>query len=1155
VLPIGPNVVEGRTTLPSGAGADLRRVAHSAATSTHLTIVPSFDSTVTSSPQASQIEAGFNDAIGQFEAEYSDPITVDITVDYSGSGLGESLSYLSCGTYAHIESALKASETSPDQITSAQDLPATDPSGSSTAQDVCLAVPEAMDLGLLPANCFSNECSGEAPTIVFGVQPYTFDPAHRSVSGEYDFIGIAEHEISEVLGRIAGLDDNGFYSPDDLFRFTADGTPNYTEYTPGAYFSIDDGVTPLADFNTVAGADPQDYATSQPDAFDALMPDGVEAPLTAAGVTNMDVLGYHRIVTSLAVTPSASSVVAGAPVTLTVDGADALGLPIGVLTSATSFTVAPDGSGSSVGAGCAGATCSATAPGLYLVTGTDGAATGSTTFSVEDGTPTTPTISDLPGSAAYPGGFTAVVATTGDGVKTVTSSTPAVCTATGLVVTYTGAGTCTLTAHVAAGTDYNAANGTPQSFSVAMGFAPTFTSPGSDTFTVGQPGSLQMTADGYPAPTFSVTGGSLPTGVTLSPGGLLAGTPDLGSGGTYPLTITAANGVAPDATQSFSLTVLEAPTITSPSSVTVPVGQAGSFQVTADGYPVPTYTVTSGSLPTGFSLSSAGLLSGTASSTGADVVTVAATNGVSPGATQSFTLTVGQAPTFTSPAAATFTVDQPGSFQVTAVGFPAPTFAVTGGSLPTGVTLSAAGLLSGTPGDGTGGTHAVVITATNGVSSGATQSFTLTVGQPPAFTSPPAANFTVDQPGSFQVTAGGYPSPTFTVTDGNLPTGIALSSAGLLSGTASSTGAGVVTITATNGVAPDATQSFTVTVVQAPTFTSPPAATFTVGQPGSFQVTADGFPDPTFAVTGGSLPTGLTLSSAGLLSGTPGGGDGGTHAVVITASNGVSLDASQAFTLTVLEAPTVTSPPAATFTVGQPGSFEVTADGFPHPTFTVTDGSLPTGVTLSSTGHLSGAATATGDSTVTITATNGVAPDATQSFTLTVRQAGLDGKGFWLVASDGGIFNFGDAGFYGSTGALALNKPIVAVSGTPDGRGYWLVASDGGIFNFGDAGFYGSTGATTLNKPIVAVASTPDGRGYWLVASDGGIFAFGDAGFYGSTGALTLNKPIVAVATTPDGRGYSLVASDGGIFAFGDAPFLGSIAFLSLNKPIVAAAA
>src|SRR5581483_7644296 len=101
--------------------------------------------------------------------------------------------------------------------------------------------------------------------------------------------------------------------------------------------------------------------------------------------------------------------------------------------------------------------------------------------------------------------------------------------------------------------------------------------------------------------------------------------------------------------------------------------------------------------------------------------------------------------------------------------------------------------------------------------------------------------------------------------------------------------------------------------------------------------------------------------------------------------------------------------------------------------------------------------------------------------------------------------------------------------------------SDGGIFSFGDAQFFGSTGALHLNKPIVGMASTPDGGGYWLVASDGGIFAFGDAQFWGSTGAIHLNRPIVGMTTSPDGLGYWLVASDGGIFTFGDVQFLGSL--------------
>ncbi len=165
------------------------------------------------------------------------------------------------------------------------------------------------------------------------------------------------------------------------------------------------------------------------------------------------------------------------------------------------------------------------------------------------------------------------------------------------------------------------------------------------------------------------------------------------------------------------------------------------------------------------------------------------------------------------------------------------------------------------------------------------------------------------------------------------------------------------------------------------------------------------------------------------------------------------------------------------------------------------------------------------------------------------------GTGYWMVASDGGIFSFGDARFLGSTGGTRLARPVVGMAAMPSGQGYRLVASDGGIFAFGDARFLGSTGAIRLAAPIVGMASTPSGNGYWLVASDGGIFAFGDARFLGSTGAMRLAAPIVGMASTPSGQGYWLVASDGGIFAFGDARFLGSTGAMRLARPVVGMAA
>jgi Bacterial Ig-like domain (group 1) len=138
--------------------------------------------------------------------------------------------------------------------------------------------------------------------------------------------------------------------------------------------------------------------------------------------------------------------------------------------------------------------------------------------------------------------------------------------------------------------------------------------------------------------------------------------------------------------------------------------------------------------------------------------------------------------------------------------------------------------------------------------------------------------------------------------------------------------------------------------------------------------------------------------------------------------------------------------------------------------------------------------------------------------------------------------SFTPAASVATSGAGPLNKPIMGMAATPDGKGYWLVASDGGIFSYGDATFYGSTGAIHLNQPVVGMAASLDGKGYWLAASDGGIFNYGDATFDGSAGAIHLNQPVVGMAASPDGKGYWLAASDGGIFNYGDANFDGSTA-------------
>jgi hypothetical protein len=446
-----------------------------------------------------------------------------------------------------------------------------------------------------------------------------------------------------------------------------------------------------------------------------------------------------------------------------------------------------------------------------------------------------------------------------------------------------------------------------------------------------------------------------------------------------------------------------------------------------------------------------------------------------------------------------------------ATGFPAPTFSETG-ALPTGVTLnSSTGVLSGTPGVGTGGSYPVTITATNAVSPAGTQNFTLTVHQAPAITSANSTTFTVGSAGTFTVTAIGFPIPTFSEV-GALPSGVTLnSSTGVLSGTpgAGTGGSYPVTITATNAVSPDAIQNFTLTVP-----TPPAAPTITMVTTGDRSATVTWSPGP----DGGSPIVSYTVSAS------PGTGSCTILApVAVCTVNGLTNGTAYTFTVTASNVegpsqPSASSNPATPSGIAAiPGYWMATSAGAVLTNGTAVSYGSPAGLAL----------------TAPIVA---LVPTP-------------DRHGYWLVGSDGGVFSYGNATFFGSTGGKHLNASIVGMASTPDGKGYWLVAADGGVFAYGNAAFAGSTGGQHLNAPVVGIAGNGAG-GYWLVAADGGIFAYGGAMFHGSAGALTLASPVVGIAALANGSGYYLAAADGGVFAYGAAPFLGSASGVS-NSAIV----
>ncbi|HEV7204916.1 MAG TPA: putative Ig domain-containing protein, partial [Jatrophihabitans sp.] len=605
-----------------------------------------------------------------------------------------------------------------------------------------------------------------------------------------------------------------------------------------------------------------------------------------------------------------------------------------------------------------------------------------------------------------------------------------------------------------------AGSATSTAATLTVGSAPTISSANTTSFAVGVPGSFTVTTSGFPNPTLTTTG-TLPAWLSFTDNGngtaSLAGTPPSGSGGTYSFTINADNGNTPSDSQAFTLAVDESPTITSTDHTTFLAGTAGNFLIaTTAGFPVATTLSETGALPSGVSFTDNGdgtaTLAGTPASgtAGTYPFTISATNGASPATTQTFTLTVLESPVITSADHATFVVGSAGTFTVTTASAAAVTITKTG-ALPTGVSFHDNGdgtaTLGGTPASGTGGTYPISITASDGSTPDATQAFTLTVNQPPAITSADHATFTLGAFGSFTVTtAPGFPTATTIIETGALPSGVSFTDNGdgtaALAGTPTAGGTYPVTIKASNGVAPDATQSFTLTVNQAPDITSADHTTFAVGSGGTFTVTtAHGVPSAVALTLTGTLPSGVSFHDNGdgtaTLAGTPAAGTGGSYSLSIKAANTAGFT-TQSFTLTVTERASVTSADHTTFVVGSAGSFTVTTTaGFPTATTITETGALPSGVSFTDNGD--GTATLAGTPApgtvgsypVTISATN-TAGTRQQAFTLTVQPANAPPV---ITSVDHATFAVASAGSFTvtTTAGYPTSTPLTETGALPSG--------------------------------------------------------------------------------------------------------------------------
>jgi hypothetical protein len=250
-----------------------------------------------SSGEITSVETAFAAAAAQFTSNFNDPIHINITVTAVAGAtiLGESSSNLVSSSYSNMYAHLAADAKTADDATAlgpGGSVPATDPVTGSHQWFTTTA--EAKAIGLISDN-LSND-----GTFTFGAGfNYSFDPNSVGPS-QFDFEGVAMHEISEIMGRIPGLGTTAIngtpaYLLYDLFRYTGSATRDMTEGN-NIYFSINNGTTNLKDYNfpNGNGSDPQDWASGTNDSFNAFSSPGLREALTPVDLQVMDVIGYDR---------------------------------------------------------------------------------------------------------------------------------------------------------------------------------------------------------------------------------------------------------------------------------------------------------------------------------------------------------------------------------------------------------------------------------------------------------------------------------------------------------------------------------------------------------------------------------------------------------------------------------------------------------------------------------------------------------------------------------------------------------------------------------------------------------------------------------------------------------------------------------------------
>ncbi|HQR34175.1 MAG TPA: putative Ig domain-containing protein, partial [Blastocatellia bacterium] len=496
------------------------------------------------------------------------------------------------------------------------------------------------------------------------------------------------------------------------------------------------------------------------------------------------------------------------------------------------------------------------------------------------------------------------------------------------------------------------------------------------TLTAGTAGTSynqSLSASGGITPyTFSQGSGSLPTGLSLSGSGVISGVPT--QTGTFTFTANVTDNQGCTGSASISLTInCQTITVTAPATNTGTAGAAFSQSFSQSGGIGTTNFTTASTLPTGITLSTAGVLAGTPTQTGSFPITVTATDSNGCTGSTNYTLTINcQTITVTAPATNTGTTGTNFSATFTQSGGIGTTNFTTASALPNGITLSTAGVLSGIPTQTGSFPITVKVTDSNGCTGSA--NYTLTISCGTITVTAPATN-TGTANAAFSATftqSGGIGTTNFTTTS-TLPNGITLSTAGVLAGTPTQTGVFSITVKATDSIGCMGTVNYTLTInCQTITVTAPATNTGTKGSAFSQSFSQTGGIGTITFSTASTLPNGITLSTAGVLDGTP--TVTGGFPITVTVTDGNGCTGSVNYTLTIVcQTITVTAPAVNSGVVNAAFSETFTQTGGIGTTNFSTISTLPNGITLSPAGVLSGTPLQNGSFPIVVKATDATA--------------------------------------------------------------------------------------------------------------------------------------------------------------------------------------